>query len=197
MVLIRPLPGGCTGNTTLGHPNSSKEASKDIPLKAKRCGASRTAPLYMYIPLFIPSGRGTTVALALRFPGDFLPWGPGGDNRVQICDGLAPTQSCTPLSLYKCGSLAARANGAEGVRETVAGLSGHSLTAKGGNRGCWSGCLGGGSAGDQTDRRAITAFLCFISRAQSIKEKHTAYTRTLLQRKSPWAHEYQFQAIVS
>lgn len=37
------------------------EASKDIPLKAKRCGASRTAPLYMYIPLFIPSGRGTPV----------------------------------------------------------------------------------------------------------------------------------------
>ena len=56
----------------------------------------------------------------------------------------------------KCGSLAARANGAEGVRESVAGLSGHSLTAKGGNRGCWSGCLGGGSAGDQTDRRAST-----------------------------------------
>lgn len=58
--------------------------------------------------------------------------------------------------LLKCGSLAARANGAEGVRETVAGLSGHSLTAKGGNRGCWSGCLGGGSDGDQTDRRAST-----------------------------------------
>ncbi len=44
-------------------------------------------------------------------------------------------------------------------RGTVAGLSGHSLTAKGGNRGCWSGCLGGGSAGDQTGRRASTAFL--------------------------------------
>ena len=56
-------------------------------------------------------------------------------------------------------SLAARANGAEGVRESVAGLSGHSLTAKGGNRGCWSGCLGEGSAGDQTDRRASTAFI--------------------------------------
>lgn len=63
------------------------------------------------------------------------------------------------LDCEKCGSLAARANGAEGVRESVAGLSGHSLTAKGGNRGCWSGCLGGGSAGDQTGRRASTAFL--------------------------------------
>ena len=52
-------------------------------------------------------------------------------------------------------------------------------------------------SGDQTDRRASTAFLCFISRAQSIKEKHTAYTRTLLQLKSPWVHEYQLQAIVS
>lgn len=82
-----------------------------------------------------------------------------GDNRVQVCDGLAPAQSCTPLFLYKCGSLAARANGAEGVRESVAGLPGHSLTAKGGNRGCWSGCLGGGFAGDQTDRRASTFFL--------------------------------------
>lgn len=59
-------------------------------------------------------------------------------------------------SAPKIRSLAARANGAEGVRETVAGLSGHSLTAKGGNRGCWSGCLGGGSDGDQTDRRAST-----------------------------------------
>ena len=77
---------------------------------------------------------------------------------MQVCGGLAPAQSCIPLSLYKCGSLAAWANGAEGVREAVAGLSGHSLTAKGGNRGCWSGCLGVGSAGDQTDRRASTAF---------------------------------------
>ena len=39
---------------------------------------------------------------------------------MQVCGGLAPAQSCTPLPLYKCGSLAARANGAEGVRESVA-----------------------------------------------------------------------------
>ena len=50
-------------------------------------------------------------------------------------------------------------SGGQGVRESVAGLSGHSLTAKGGNRGCWSGCLGGGFTGDQTDRRASTFFL--------------------------------------
>ena len=53
---------------------------------------------------------------------------------MYVCDGLAPAQSCTPLPLYKCESLAAQANGAEGVSESVAGLSGHSLTAKGGNR---------------------------------------------------------------
>ena len=43
-----------------------------------------------------------------------------GDNRVQVCDGLAPAQSCTPLFLYKCAGICARANGAEGVRESVA-----------------------------------------------------------------------------
>ena len=44
-------------------------------------------------------------------------------------------------------------------QESVAGLSGHSLTAKGGNEGCWSGCLGRSTAENQTDRRASTAFL--------------------------------------
>ena len=57
---------------------------------------------------------------------------------------------------YMCAGIGARANGAWGVRESVADLLRHSLPAKGGNRGCWSGCLGGGSAGDQTDRRAST-----------------------------------------
>ena len=88
-----------------------------------------------------------------------------GDNRVQVCDGLAPAQSCTPLFLYKCAGICARANGAEGVRESVAGLPGHSLTAKGGNRGCWSGCLCCSSAEAQTDRRASTAFLIGPGRA--------------------------------
>ena len=93
-----------------------------------------------------------------------------GDNRVQVCDGLAPAQSCTPLFLYKCVSLAARANGAEGVRESVADLFGHSLTAKGGNRGCWSGCLGGGSAGDQTDRRASTFSLIYVGIGRTLDQ---------------------------
>ena len=55
-----------------------------------------------------------------------------------------------------------------GGRESVAGLSGHSLTAKGGNRGCWSGCLGGGFAGDQTDRRASTAFLIDLGNGRTV-----------------------------
>ena len=91
-----------------------------------------------------------------------------GDKRVQVCDGLAPAQSCTPLSIYKCAGICARANGAEGVRESVAGLSGHSLTAKGGNRGCWSGCLGGGSDGDQTDRRASTFSLIDLGTGKTV-----------------------------
>ena len=45
-----------------------------------------------------------------------------------------------------------------GGRESVADLFGHSLTAKGGNGGCWSGCLGRSAAENQTDRRASTAF---------------------------------------
>ena len=46
-----------------------------------------------------------------------------------------------------------------GGRESVADLLRHSLTAKGGNEGCWSGCLGRSTAENQTDRRASTAFL--------------------------------------
>lgn len=46
----------------------------------------------------------------------------------------------------------------EGGRETVADLFGHSLTAKGGNGGCWSGGLGRSAAENQTDRPASTAF---------------------------------------
>ena len=46
-----------------------------------------------------------------------------------------------------------------GGRESVADLLRHSLTAKGGNEGCWSGCLGRSTAENQTDRRASTTFL--------------------------------------
>ena len=50
-------------------------------------------------------------------------------------------------------------SGVTDQQESVAGLPGHSLTAKGGNEGCWSGCLGRSAAENQTDRRASTAFL--------------------------------------
>ena len=103
---------------------------------------------------------------------------------MQVCDGLAPAQSCIPLSLYKCVSFAAWANGAEGVRESAPDLLRCSLTAKGGNRGCWSGCLGVGSAGDQTDRRASTAFLSTLAhvgrwnRAPSAHKSTSAWNLT-------------------
>ena len=45
----------------------------------------------------------------------------------------------------------------EGVRESLADLFRQSLTAKGGNRGCWSGCYGRSAAENITDRRASTA----------------------------------------
>lgn len=44
-----------------------------------------------------------------------------------------------------------------GGRESVAELLRHSLIAKGGNKGCWSGCLGRSAAENQTDRPASTA----------------------------------------
>ena len=46
----------------------------------------------------------------------------------------------------------------------------NSLTAKGGNRGCWSGCLGGGSAGDQTDRRASTFSLIYVGIGRTLDQ---------------------------
>ncbi len=46
----------------------------------------------------------------------------------------------------------------EGVRESLADLLRQSLTAKGGNGGCWSGCYGRSAAENKTDKRASTAF---------------------------------------
>ena len=102
---------------------------------------------------------GTTLALALWLPGDYLPLeGPGVINQQESVAGLSGHSLLTAFPL-KCGSLRRRPMERGGGRESVADLLRHSLTAKGGNEGCWSGCLGGGSAGDQTDRRASTAFL--------------------------------------
>lgn len=54
-----------------------------------------------------------------------------GINQTQVCGRLVRTQSCDRFS-SNCG---------EGVRESVADSFGHSLTAKGGNKGRWSGRL--------------------------------------------------------
>lgn len=77
-------------------------------------------------------------------------------NQQESVAGL-PGHSLLTAFPYKCGGIGARANGALVRRGTVTDLLRHSPSAKGGDGGCWSGCLGGGSAGDQTDRRASTA----------------------------------------
>ena len=103
--------------------------------------------------------REMTAALALRLPGDYLPLeGLGVTDQQESVAGL-PGHSLLIVSSLKCGSRRRRPMERGGGRESVADLFGHSLTAKGGNRGCWSGCLGEGSDGDQTYRRASTAFL--------------------------------------
>ena len=103
--------------------------------------------------------RALTLALALRLPGDYLPLeGPGVTDQQESVAGLSGHSLLTAFPL-KCGSLRRRPMERGGGSESVADLLRHSLTAKGGNEGCWSGCLGGGPAGDQTDRRASTASL--------------------------------------
>ena len=63
-----------------------------------------------------------TLALALRLPGDYLPLGgPGGTDQQESVAGLSGHSLLTAFP-YKCGSLVARANGAEGVRKSVADL---------------------------------------------------------------------------
>ena len=100
-----------------------------------------------------------TLALALRLPGDYLPLeGPGVTDQQESVAGLSGHSLLTAFPL-KCGSRRRRPMERGGGRESVADLLRHSLTAKGGNRGCWSGCLGRSTAENQTDRRASTAFL--------------------------------------
>ena len=53
--------------------------------------------------------QGTDAGAGTPPPGRLSPLGAGGINQMQVCGGLAPAQSCIPLSLYKCGSLAAQA----------------------------------------------------------------------------------------
>ena len=66
--------------------------------------------------------RALTLALALRLPGDYLPLeGPGVTDLQESVAGLSGHSLLTAFP-YKCGSLVARANGAEGVRKSVADL---------------------------------------------------------------------------
>ena len=96
--------------------------------------------------------RALTVELAPTLPGDYLPpRGPGGIDQhgelavveqVQRAEQLTADRDrfsfkCVGASLRQ-QSRCAGANGAEGVRKSVPGLSGYSLAAKGGNGGCWS-----------------------------------------------------------
>ena len=81
-----------------------------------------------------------TVAPALPLPGDYaLPLGSrrGINQHGELAVAEGPLRGEQPTAdrdrfPFICG---------EGVREFVAGLSGHNLTAKGGNRGCRSGRL--------------------------------------------------------
>ena len=113
------------------------------------------------IPMGLCYGGGfwaTTLALVLPLPGDYFPLeGPGVINQQESVDGSAGHSLLTAFP-YKCGSRRRRPMVREGVRESLADLLRQSLTAKGGNRGCWSGCYGRSAAENITDRRASTAF---------------------------------------
>ena len=103
--------------------------------------------------------RALTFALALGLPGDYAPLeGPGVTDQQESVAGLSGHSLLTAFPL-KCGGRRRWPMERGGGRESVADLLRHSLTAKGGNEGCWSGCLGRSTAENQTDRRASTAFL--------------------------------------
>ena len=113
------------------------------------------------IPMGLCYGGGfwaATLALVLPLPGDYFPLeGPGVINQQESVGGEAGHSLLTAFP-YKCGSRRRRSIVREGVHESVADLFGHSLTAKGDNGGCWSGCYGRSAAENITDRRASTAF---------------------------------------
>ena len=99
-----------------------------------------------------------TLALVLPLPGDYFPLeGPGVIGQQESVGGEAGHSLLTAFP-YKCGSRRRGPFVLEGVRESLADLLRQSLTAKGGNRGCWSGCYGRSAAENITDRRASTAF---------------------------------------
>lgn len=92
---------------------------------SNRSGVSRCLPLYIFIPPFFPSGRvmrapadvtqfrwdyvmesgirGTTPALALMLPGDYLPWGSGGG-----WEGASLWRTCSGTVLHTAFPLKVR-----------------------------------------------------------------------------------------
>ena len=104
--------------------------------------------------------RAPTLALALQTPGRLsLPLGSRRGLNPQESVGGEAGHSLLTSSPYKCGCLVRRPSVRGGVRESLADLLRQSLPAKGGNRGCWSGCFVRSAAENQTDRRASTASL--------------------------------------
>ena len=104
-----------------------------------------------------PDYQGVSIANAMLI--SF--WGPGRRKLASIPkSGPKIKNRCSRVVAfpYKCGSRRRRPFVREGVRESLADLLRQSLTAKGGNRGCWSGCYGRSAAENITDRRASSAF---------------------------------------
>ena len=115
--------------------------------------------------------RALTVALALRLPGDYAPLeGPGVTDQQESVAGLSGHSLLTAFPL-KCVSLGRWPCVRWGVRESVTDLLRHSLPAKGGIEGCWSGCLCCSSAEAQTDRRASTASLIDLRTALPLDQE--------------------------
>ena len=112
--------------------------------------AARVSAKLASIPKFGPEikNRCTQEGLNVESPAVILKSGPKIKNR---CSRVVAFP-------YKCGSRRRRPFVREGVRESLADLLRQSLTAKSGNKGCWSGCYGRSVAENITDRRASSAF---------------------------------------
>ena len=125
--------------------------------------------------------RAPTLALALRSPGRLsLPLGSRRGLDLQESVGGEAGHSLLTFYPYKCVSLVRLPSVRGGVRESLADLLRQSLPAKGGNRGCWSGCLVRSAAENQTDRRASAFF--------SIGQKISTITRIRYYR--PYTKQY-------
>lgn len=120
---------------------------------------------------------GTPLAPHLRLPGDYsLPLGSRMGLDLQESVGGEAGHSLLTAFPYKCGSRRRRPIVREGVRESLADLFRQSLPAKGGNGGCWSGCLGRSAAENQTDRRANTFFLIGLERKSRWHKAPSAFS---------------------